>query len=73
VENAKLIELKASDIQIKGITKGANAIVSSNVHGTFMISKLNFNKLINNNTVNMYGAIVEVPNFNLKFFKTLKF
>ena len=68
-----LIKINRLDCNINGITKGANAIVTSPLHGQFMISKTNFNKLINNSELELVGAIVEVPNFTIKMFKTLKF
>jgi hypothetical protein len=67
---------KSSLVEIHGITKNGNAIVTIFVpwqlpDNRVIMSKRNFNFLINNTPIT--GAIVKVEKYDLPIFKTLSF
>jgi hypothetical protein len=69
----QFITIQGKDISIQGITKGSNAIVTSTLNGKFLISKTNFNKLINVPNHSCTGVLANVEGYALPLFKTLKF
>jgi hypothetical protein len=72
MDTIQFITIQGKDISIQGITKGSNAIVTS-THGKFLISKTNFNKLINVPNHSCTGVLANVEGYALPLFKTLKF
>lgn len=63
------ITLKKKDLVVEAISKNGNVIVSMSSN-KFLISRVNFNKLISSEIT---GVLTNVEGYDLQMFKTLKF
>lgn len=68
-EFIETITLKKKDLVVEAISKNGNVIVSMSSN-KFLISRVNFNKLISSEIT---GVLTNVEGYDLQMFKTLKF